>query len=359
MIMFAVLLLPLTRPVQAGVTITLHAEAQVEGAYIRLGELGSIRHDVEDHPVAAHLHRLFVGPAPRPGESQVIGRERIRTRMRELGFDEPVRFLGTPYVTISRRPTEPVLQHESSAPGTSSATHSPSDTPSTNRSPVLPLQDAHLDTEHLRAIGFVADAIRRHIQGGAGGEGIRVQVQVQSVESILTPHVARMDMLSTERGQIPGHATVRLACKDGAGRTLMTATAVVQVRMYAPVVTPRRQIQAGETVQAEDLLVHVTELRTPTFTPTFDPADVEGLQAIRPLMANQPVVRGDFLPPVEVRQGASVMAHIRSGSLTITERVTALSDGRRGESIPVESGVGKNRYPAVVTGPGTVEARLK
>lgn len=362
-LLLVALLVPSARAVQAGITITLHAEVDVDGAYVRLGDLGMVRHDTKDHPAAAHMPRLFVGPAPRPGESVVIDRERIRSRIRELGFSDPVRFLGNPSVTVIRRPPE------ASSPSTTDSRHAAAGTLQTVQTttepvsgvgtPSAPVPGSHLDMEHLRAVGLVADAMRRHIHGGNEPEEMRVQVQVRSVASILTPHVARMDMLSIESGQLPGHANIRLACKDAEGRTLLTTTAVVHVRVFAPVVTLRRQLQVGETVQADDLVVNVMELRTLGGASAFDPSEVAGLQAIRPLMPNQPVARGDFLPPVEVRQGAPVMALVRSGSLTISERVTALSDGRRGEAIVVESVAGKNRYPAVVAGPGTVEARLE
>ena len=113
-----------------------------------------------------------------------------------------------------------------------------------------------------------------------------------------------------------------------------------------------RTIEKGEAVTPADFTVD----RRPAAVArvALKPADAEGMEAARRLMAGMPVRRADLVQAQLVRRGEAVTITVRSGALSISTPGKALTGGGKGEAIRVLSGSTNRTLDAVVEASGRV-----
>lgn len=117
-----------------------------------------------------------------------------------------------------------------------------------------------------------------------------------------------------------------------------------------PVLT--HAVARGGMLTREDFAV---EARPPAAArAAMAPAQADGMQATRNLMAGAPVRQGDLVRPQQVRRGETVEIALRNGALSIITSGRALSGGATGEPVRVVSAGTSRTLDAIVEGAGRV-----
>lgn len=127
------------------------------------------------------------------------------------------------------------------------------------------------------------------------------------------------------------------------------APAVAQ-RGNVEVLTWSRNIMAGETIQATDLVWGKAAM-APTDAPS-DPDMVVGLAARRPLRMGAAVAGRDIAAVEVVKAGEIVTLTYEADGVSLALQAKAVTGGGVGETINVQNVSSKKVVQAVVTGPG-------
>ncbi|MCR5874904.1 flagellar basal body P-ring formation chaperone FlgA [Phenylobacterium sp. J426] len=127
------------------------------------------------------------------------------------------------------------------------------------------------------------------------------------------------------------------------------APAVAQ-RGNVEVLTWSRNIMAGETIQATDLIWGKAAM-APTDAPS-DPDMVVGLAARRPLRMGAAVAGRDIAAVEVVKAGEIVTLTYEADGVSLALQAKAVTGGGVGETINVQNVSSKKVVQAVVTGPG-------
>ncbi|MBU3078662.1 flagellar basal body P-ring formation chaperone FlgA [Sphingomonas quercus] len=113
-----------------------------------------------------------------------------------------------------------------------------------------------------------------------------------------------------------------------------------------------RTVEKGERVTAGDFTVD----RRPASVArvALKPADADGMEAARRLMAGAPLRASDLVHAQLVRRGESVVITVRAGTLSISTPGKALTGGGAGEAVRVLSISTNRTLDAVVESGGHV-----
>lgn len=126
--------------------------------------------------------------------------------------------------------------------------------------------------------------------------------------------------------------------------------AVAASRGNVDVLTYARNIGAGETVAAEDLVWGKAAM-APSDAPR-DPDAVIGLAARRPLRAGAAALAHDVSAPQIIKTGEVITVLFQAEGVSLSLQGKALGSAGVGETLNVENTVSKRTIQAVVTGPG-------
>ncbi|MFO1185561.1 MAG: flagellar basal body P-ring formation chaperone FlgA [Bauldia sp.] len=150
-------------------------------------------------------------------------------------------------------------------------------------------------------------------------------------------------------------ATLSFDKGDLRQRIRLTGMAVEMV----DVVTATRTLARGEIVGDGDVTLTRLPARQVVAGAAGAAADIVGLSARRALQAGQPLVAGDFAPPILVNRGDMVHIVYRSGALSLSADGRALASGAKGSTISIMNLSSNRVIDGVVTASGTVEVRSK
>ncbi|MDB5492944.1 MAG: flaD [Phenylobacterium sp.] len=128
------------------------------------------------------------------------------------------------------------------------------------------------------------------------------------------------------------------------------SVAMVASRGNVDVLTYARNIGAGETVAAEDLVWGKAAM-APSDAPR-DPDAVIGLAARRPLRAGAAALAHDVSAPQIIKAGEVITVLFQAEGVSLSLQGKALGAAGIGETVNVENTVSKRTIQAVVTGPG-------
>jgi flagellar basal body P-ring formation protein FlgA len=126
--------------------------------------------------------------------------------------------------------------------------------------------------------------------------------------------------------------------------------ALVASRGNVDVLTYARNIGAGETVAAEDLVWGKAAM-APSDAPR-DPDVVIGLAARRPLRAGAAALAHDVSAPQIIKSGEVITVLFQAEGVSLSLQGKALGSAGVGETLNVENTVSKRTIQAIVTGPG-------
>lgn len=272
--------------VRADQAAVLRSDIQVEGDYVRLGDLFVEAGAAAERPV-------FRSPAP--GSSGIVSAARLERAARTHGlvWGNPGRDSS---ITISRPGIEIGLDE-------------------------------------------IADAIREEIsaQAGTGATGVSYAIEFAGGASSLfvdTNAEPSLDVMQLRFNERTGRFSVVLAVPDGVSGSTRQAFTGRALRVRAlPVLT--RPVGRGEVIGDDDLELREVPVRTVPGDALVDIAAIVGMAARRALRADQPLRERDVESPRMVERNTVVVATYRVPGLTITVRARALDDGALGDTIRV------------------------
>ena len=119
------------------------------------------------------------------------------------------------------------------------------------------------------------------------------------------------------------------------GETAHNLPVSFRIRRFREAIAARLPVKAGEPFARDNVELRRVEVTSLPFTPVSDESVLAGKVAVRAIRAGQPITVADFRDAPLVRRGEIVTIRARAGSVEITTRGVAQSDGAREALIPV------------------------
>lgn len=133
-------------------------------------------------------------------------------------------------------------------------------------------------------------------------------------------------------------------------------TLTVSADIYMPVVMPAREIDRGETLTADALVLKKFNISNQRGELMMKVEDIVGLTARHRLRAYTPVKANDVERPLWVKRDQAVTLVSRNGEISAQTSGLALKNGRQGEVIKVQNVSSQRVVSATVEAPGVVVA---
>ena len=130
----------------------------------------------------------------------------------------------------------------------------------------------------------------------------------------------------------------------------------VKLRVPGTRVVAAERLAAGRAVAAAQVRLETAEAPPSALAPAETLEEVIGRIPRLPIAAGAVVTRAQLAPPLDVVRGQTVRVEARQGAAYLELEGRAEADGRRGDRIAVSNLTSGKRFPARVTGPGTVAA---
>lgn len=141
----------------------------------------------------------------------------------------------------------------------------------------------------------------------------------------------------------------------GGGRSVPVAVEV-RLLLRRPVLVARRRVEAGAELTEETLAVEERDVGLPALPAAQVPTSFSGWRARRAIESGQPVSSRDLIPPVAARAGQTVTLIAEGNSARVAVAARALTAGRVGDRVLVQSGWNGKRIEARLVGPGRAVA---
>ncbi len=177
---------------------------------------------------------------------------------------------------------------------------------------------------------------------------------IQAPETILAdPKVhdpVRIDRIDWSRDN--GYFTVygTIAVEHGTKQLIVTGTAVEMIEVLAL----SQPLKRGDIIREDDLTT-IRLPKTKVMTAALqDGTDIIGKAARIHLRSNQPISKKDFERPMLIGRGDKVTVTYEVGSMKLTSRAKALTDGAKGDVIDVMNLQSRRIVPATVSSRGQV-----
>ncbi len=335
----------------AAVEIKLRERIVPKASVVRLGDVAEIT--AADRRQTRQLAAVPLMPAPAPGTDRFLRKREVADMLAANGIElGDIHWSGAEQVAVSAAAGVQTLAIQETTEGGPIAP--------TNRhaailagakvAPAVAQLDA-AQTGKLKSL--VCRILGDHVQAKSG-----------------KAEMGRIECKLSERqlAQLAG-ATSLPVCGGGSepwtGRQMFTlsfatADGTVQFPVYAdvaaaavPVVVATRPVGAGMSLQPPMWKYgkSTPTARTSGQQATFDSVEeIIGMEARKPLQANEVVLADQVQSPVVVKRGELITIGSQSGGIRVRTSAKALQDGAQGDLIAVESLESKQRYDARVVG---------
>lgn len=138
------------------------------------------------------------------------------------------------------------------------------------------------------------------------------------------------------------------------GRRVRSMYLRAYIDVYRPVVVAGTHIGRGSPIRSEQLDMRTASLSAMNGECFVDPSELNGMVARRDLAPGTPITPDKVEAPIMVRRREDVMLEHDSGSMKISLKVRARTQGRIGDVITVDNLTSRKVLSVVVTGPGEV-----
>lgn len=138
---------------------------------------------------------------------------------------------------------------------------------------------------------------------------------------------------------------------------LATAAENASINAASLVAVPvlKEPIQKGETITADNIVMKDIPASQAYASTIQDAEELAGQQAIRPLIAGQPVNKLHVRVAPLVSRNQTVTFVFRRGGIELSGQGQALDDGQAGQTIRVVNAATRSTVRGTVTATGTVE----
>jgi flagella basal body P-ring formation protein FlgA len=281
-------------PPEAPLVVTLRPESKVRGPEIRLGEIAEVQGG--DADMAERLRAVEVGRAPLPGLSRTLDPAYLKARLRLAGVDLASLVLDFPRIvsiaTASQQVTGTVLLEAV-------------------REQLLATRPDEAESLSIQSSGATPGAVTLP----AGSLELKVRTR---------PGAVLLGSIS---------ATVD-AWVDGA--LVRSISVPVRVSQQAEVLVAARPIGRAVPIGPEDVRVERRELSTGQEA-LRDPGAVLGRQAVRNIVAGEPILAALVSQPPLVRRGDMVVLTAEARGIRAMTQGEAKEDGKAGQVVRVRN----------------------
>jgi len=156
-------------------------------------------------------------------------------------------------------------------------------------------------------------------------------------------------------GRAMGNTTVGVRCPDEDGWNIYVSA---RIDVFGPVLVARQPLARGATVQDTDLELVERNLSNLPYGYYTDSEPVAGMLAKRTIAAATVVTPQMLIAPKLVKRGERVTVVAEAGPLKIRTVGKALSDGKSGDVVRVQSEGSKRVVDAIVVSQGVVKVTL-
>jgi flagella basal body P-ring formation protein FlgA len=193
-------------------------------------------------------------------------------------------------------------------------------------------------------------------------EALRARLQIEHPDIptwVLEPRIGarqleRMPQQVPTRVQVT-RVAARSAVKifwDSPSRS--TATVWFAARGLQPVVIARQPAFAGSALQISDAAVQEVDILPLSCNPLASPDQLQGMRTKVALRGGDVICRERIEPQPAVARGEEVVVVSVAGTVSVTARARAESDGEIGQRLKVRNPRSRDVYEARVTGKGMV-----
>jgi flagella basal body P-ring formation protein FlgA len=282
----------------------LKEKAVIDGPVILLQDI------LEPLPVGG-LGQLKMGRLGRPGSSRMVTRDQVLVKMAKYLKHAPPSILGAGCLVVA----------------------------------------SHREIPGADLLKFAHQAIEAQVAGLTPSAKVVIQdppvpsaLQVPDRPVVLAPE-------SSHTGIWRGRVILRIVA-----RQKVPDDGLQEVGSSTLSFVAKRPIRRGESIGSENAALEMQDVTYQQGDGFGDTGSSYGLTARRPIAAGS-VLTGDMLElPFVIKRGDLLKLQVRSGRVRVEAMASALRDGRKGESIPVEVTDTHKKMNATVVGPGMVEA---
>ncbi len=277
-----------------GVTITLPAEAKVEGTELSIGAVAKI--ECDDAALTARVQALSLGYVPAPGFSRVLESGALLRQVRAAAPGIEVKIAGA------------------------------------NTCRVLP------ETETVRAEAIVSSAraaLEQHLAGHDLSDcTLELVSAIGAIEVPRGKQSCALEVAPQPAKPSPGPAlvAVRLVVDGQTYRTVYTSWKV-QAWREQPVLV--RNVRAGEMIDASMVELRRAPIDAALVMSALESIQVFGTAAAHELPAGKTLLAGDLVRPTIVKKGDALILVVNSGAVRVRTPVTADQAGALGDRIKV------------------------
>lgn len=300
----------------SNITITLPAEATVEGSEIQLGHIATVIGD--DGEEVAKIQALELGYAPSPGFSRVLHAWKIEESIRRQFSDATLTMAGNDFCRVW--PT------------------------------VVEVRGSELQAkakEELESLFAGRDA---NIRFTGSNEDVTVPKGVVGRELVVSRSGGKVN-LRAGVWNVP----VKIVVDSVPYRTVWLA---FHVELYQSLPVLVRDIAADQSIGIDDIMLQRVILRDANLANALTSRKLAGAIAKRPLRQGEPVLPEDVKRIPAVTKGAVANLSVDNGRIRVMAKVVALQDGYLDDTIQVQV-VGTNKeLTAVVAQKGGLHLSL-
>jgi len=289
-------------------TVVLRQEVYVKGPAVYLSDVADIKGDA-----ATVLGDIELMPAATPGRSRRVDAALVRTRLQGAGIDpSAVTFDGA-------------------------------------RSVVAKTLYLDLTKE------MIAEDLRMYIRGEMPWalEDAVIDVLASGSNTIVPDGEVVITWRSAPQYRWSGQGTFRGEINVD-GKLQSTLVARANIDAYVDVVVAERDLPRGKLLSATDFRIEKRVMNNLTRSPLHDIEAAVGSLARNPIYPGDVVTARHLRPRVLIRRNTLATVETKIGSLMVTGRARALTDGHAGDVIMLVNPQSKKEITGVVQADGTV-----
>lgn len=307
--MFAALLL------STGVTVSLPETIEVKGTELTVGSIAQVTG--QDAALVARVEAASLGYAPAPGYSRLLDGQRVAADLRQLMPSVQFQVTGAPRCRVTPE--------------------------------VVTLTAARLLQE--------ADSALR---GALEGEDVRITTSAQLADLQVPAPQEAMELRARLRDGAPRAGAwsvpVEILVDGEVYRTVWTRW---EVELWERRHVLRHSVRAGQNLSSADFELVRVPVGSRSAHQALAPAALGDATARRALAKGAVVTDRDVERRVVIARGETIYLEVLRGRLRVRCLATALRDAHVGDHLPVRIQTSGKEFTALVTGPDSVELRLK
>lgn len=307
--MFAALL------ITTGITVSLPSTVEVMGTELTIGAIAQV--SGEDADLVARVEAMSLGYAPAPGFSRLLDQRRVAQDLQRMLPSVTIQLSGASHCRV---------------------------TPS-----VVTISAAMLLEE---AGGTMREAFGSADTRITAGRNVSDVLVPRGKESLQLRAALRERTPRAGAWSVP----VEILIDGAVYRTVWTTW---NVEVWARRQVLNRDVRAGESLSEADFDLVRVPLGPGPLTQALEPGALSHAKARRALAKGEVVTDRDLQRAVVIKQGDTIGIQVRRGQVTVRALAVALRDARIGDRLPVRVQKTGKEFNAVVTGPESVELRLK